>query len=136
VLKLAAAGEPSLGRSTLAAEGQDRRCAGGGVARSLDAERAAPMRWLRDRCSPGLASKLEVPLGQVVEADRSGGAEGRARHRPVLAGAGRATRALVPGYRVVLEAGGERYDYHADTRGRFLLCPTERVQDPLESDAT
>jgi hypothetical protein len=46
------------------------------------------------------------------------------------------TQALVPGYRVVLEAGGNQYLYHSDTRGDFLLCPPERAQDPLEDDRT
>jgi len=32
------------------------------------------------------------------------------------------TQALVPGYRVALEAAGNRLDYHADDRGRFVLC--------------
>jgi hypothetical protein len=32
------------------------------------------------------------------------------------------TMALVPGYRVVLEAGGSLYDYHASERGGFILC--------------
>ncbi len=29
---------------------------------------------------------------------------------------------IIPGYRVVLQAGDNNYDYRADTRGRFLLC--------------
>jgi hypothetical protein len=32
------------------------------------------------------------------------------------------TQAIVPGYRVVLEAGGERFNYHASKRGQFKLC--------------
>ena len=32
------------------------------------------------------------------------------------------TQAIVPGYRVVLEAGGERFSYHASKRGQFKLC--------------
>ena len=32
------------------------------------------------------------------------------------------TMALVPGYRVVLVAGGSQYDYHASERGSFILC--------------
>lgn len=29
---------------------------------------------------------------------------------------------ITPGYKIVLEAGGETYEYHTDTRGRFVLC--------------
>jgi hypothetical protein len=35
------------------------------------------------------------------------------------------TQALVPGYRVELEAGGKRYAYHAAERGYFRLCENE-----------
>lgn len=41
------------------------------------------------------------------------------------------TQALVPGYRVVLRAGGVRYDYHASRRGEPSLCPEGRAQSPL-----
>jgi len=41
------------------------------------------------------------------------------------------TQALVPGYRVRLEAGGAVLDYHASARGRPSLCPAGRAQDPL-----
>lgn len=33
------------------------------------------------------------------------------------------TQALVSGYRIRIEAGGETLDYHAGTRGAPLLCP-------------
>jgi hypothetical protein len=32
------------------------------------------------------------------------------------------TQALVPGYLVVLEAGGDLYNYHAGESGHFILC--------------
>jgi len=32
------------------------------------------------------------------------------------------TQALVPGFQVVLEAGSQRYDYHASETGYFTLC--------------
>jgi hypothetical protein len=32
------------------------------------------------------------------------------------------TQAIVPGYRVVLEASGERFAYHASKTGQFKLC--------------
>jgi hypothetical protein len=35
------------------------------------------------------------------------------------------TQAIVPGYRVLLEAGGKQYAYHAAQRGFFRLCENE-----------
>lgn len=32
------------------------------------------------------------------------------------------TQMLVPGYRVVLQAAGDRYAYHSDRRGNFIVC--------------
>lgn len=32
------------------------------------------------------------------------------------------TQALVPGYRVILEANGKQYNYHASEKGYFFLC--------------
>ena len=32
------------------------------------------------------------------------------------------TQALVPGYRIVLEAGGRELDYHASESGTIKLC--------------
>ena len=40
------------------------------------------------------------------------------------------TQALVPGFRVQLEAGGERFDYHANARGEWSLCSAERARPP------
>jgi hypothetical protein len=42
------------------------------------------------------------------------------------------TQALVPGYRLVLSAGDETLDYHADQGGNFVLCPPDRARDPIE----
>jgi hypothetical protein len=42
------------------------------------------------------------------------------------------TQALVPGYRVILEAGGQQYDYHVGQRGQFILCPPNRSKDPVD----
>lgn len=44
------------------------------------------------------------------------------------------TQALVPGYRVVVEAGGQRYDYHASLRGGFALCPAGQAIDPVSRE--
>ena len=40
------------------------------------------------------------------------------------------TQALVPGYRVVVEAGGEDMNFHASERGDFEFC--ENPKPPLE----
>jgi hypothetical protein len=40
------------------------------------------------------------------------------------------TQALVPGYRIRIVAGGKVMDYHADTRGRMVLCPPDRAVAP------
>ena len=40
------------------------------------------------------------------------------------------TQALVPGYRVKLQVGGEVWDYHAGERGGVLLCPPGQSQEP------
>ena len=45
------------------------------------------------------------------------------------------TQALVPGYRVRLEAGGRVLDYHSSTRGPPMPCPPGRSQEP-RPDAT
>ena len=45
------------------------------------------------------------------------------------------TQALVPGYRVVLMARGQRLDYHAGLRGEPQLCAAGQAQDPLPNDS-
>jgi hypothetical protein len=40
------------------------------------------------------------------------------------------TQALVEGFYIVLEAGDERYAYHAGRDGRPFHCPAERSQSP------
>ena len=41
------------------------------------------------------------------------------------------TQALVPGYRIQLRAGSQSWDYHADMRGRLVLCPPGQAGVPL-----
>lgn len=49
------------------------------------------------------------------------------------------TQMIVPGYRVVLQAGAEKYAYHSDRRGNFIVCANglalppvkQQVQSPL-----
>jgi hypothetical protein len=45
------------------------------------------------------------------------------------------TMALVPGYRVRIEAGGRLLDYHASSGGGLALCPEGRAIDPLPEDS-
>jgi hypothetical protein len=45
------------------------------------------------------------------------------------------TQALVPGYRIRIEARGELLDYHANARGGLSLCPAGRSMDPLPGDS-
>jgi len=42
------------------------------------------------------------------------------------------TQALVPGYRVVFEAGGRTYAYHAARKGHFVLC--QKPSGPISRD--
>lgn len=44
------------------------------------------------------------------------------------------TQALVPGYRLVLEAGGQRYRYHGARDQMPKYCPAERAQKPRPDD--
>lgn len=41
---------------------------------------------------------------------------------------------LIDGYWVILEAGGERYDFRADGEGRWKLCDAGAGRSPLEED--
>ena len=45
------------------------------------------------------------------------------------------TMALVPGYRVRIQAGERVLDYHASARGQLVLCPEGRAVDPVPQDA-
>jgi hypothetical protein len=44
------------------------------------------------------------------------------------------TQALVPGYRVVVQAGGEEMSFHASDRGDFRFC--QNPKPPLERNPT
>lgn len=44
------------------------------------------------------------------------------------------TQALVPGFRIVLQAGEQVLNYHSSSRGRPVFCPAARVTAPLPSD--
>lgn len=44
------------------------------------------------------------------------------------------TQALVPGYRVRIDAGGKVLDYHAGRNGPPTFCPADRVIPPAARD--
>lgn len=44
------------------------------------------------------------------------------------------TQALVPGYRIRIQAGAELLDYHASAGGTWVLCPAGRAIDPLPEE--
>lgn len=44
------------------------------------------------------------------------------------------TQALVPGYRIRIQAGAATLDYHAGLRGSPRLCPPGQAQEPLAGD--
>jgi hypothetical protein len=41
------------------------------------------------------------------------------------------TQALVPGYRIVLQAGDLVLNYHSVARGKPVFCPASRVTAPV-----
>ena len=46
------------------------------------------------------------------------------------------TQALVPGYRIRIQAGAQMLDYHAGRRGKPTLCPAGRSIEPMPNGAT
>lgn len=45
------------------------------------------------------------------------------------------TQALVPGFRVRIQAGAQVLDYHGSTRGEMALCPSGRALPPVPGRA-
>ena len=45
------------------------------------------------------------------------------------------TMALVPGYQILVDAGGETLDYHATERGQLVLCPPGRSVGGMREEA-
>jgi hypothetical protein len=43
------------------------------------------------------------------------------------------TQALVPGYRIVLQAAGQTLNYHSSRAGKPTYCPAERVIPPTSA---
>jgi len=46
------------------------------------------------------------------------------------------TQALVPGYRIRIQAGAEVLDYHAGRRGVPVPCPAGRALEPVPNGST
>lgn len=46
------------------------------------------------------------------------------------------TMAPVPGYRIMVDAGGELLDYHASEWGQLILCPTGHSVSPSPAGTT
>ncbi len=44
------------------------------------------------------------------------------------------SQALVPGFRVLIQAGERQLDYHASADGGMVLCPPERAMPPVPND--
>jgi len=44
------------------------------------------------------------------------------------------TEAVVPGWRIVIDAGGRTIEYHSSLKGPPHMCPPERVRRPLPPD--
>jgi hypothetical protein len=44
------------------------------------------------------------------------------------------TQALVPGYRIILQAGGQTLRYHAAAHGAVKFCPEGQAVDPVGGD--
>ncbi|MDY6944196.1 MAG: hypothetical protein SXG53_00635 [Pseudomonadota bacterium] len=42
------------------------------------------------------------------------------------------TQMIVPGYRVVMQAAGNRYSYHSDRRGNFIVCSNGLASAPVK----
>lgn len=42
------------------------------------------------------------------------------------------TQMIVPGYRVVLQAAGNKYSYHSDRRGNFVVCSNGLAFRPVK----
>ncbi len=45
------------------------------------------------------------------------------------------TQMIVPGYRVVMQAAGDRYAYHSDRRGNFIVCSNGLAFPPVKEQA-
>jgi hypothetical protein len=46
------------------------------------------------------------------------------------------TQALVNGYWIIIKAGGQTYDFRADHRGSFILCPPGQGRPPSQESTS
>lgn len=103
-----------------------------------------------DTDAPSLPAALPVALVEAVRADaaqRAGVAASGVRIARAEAVTWRDgslgcpqpdrayTMALVPGWRLLAEAGGQTLNYHARQGGGWLHCPSASVRAPLNNDA-
>lgn len=74
------------------------------------------------RAAPGSAAPTVLRAERVTWPDGSLGCPQPGRM---------VTMALVPGYRIRIQAGAEQLDYHASLRGQPALCPAGRATEPV-----
>jgi len=84
---------------------------------------------LLDRAVADLAGRLGVPPAQVevVRVERAAWPDGCLG---CAAPGQMCTDVVIPGFRILLRAGGQEYEYRSDDRDRVLLCrPETRIGD-------
>lgn len=99
--------------------------AGLATSTNLQAVLDAATRDAANRLNIDPATVAVVSAMQVTWSDGSAGCPVAGMHY---------TQALVPGYRVILRADGQMFDYHAAANGHLVLCPPERAIEPVQSD--
>lgn len=106
---------------------------------------APPPSTVENPSGPGLQRAIEAAMADAAQQS------GLARSEVKLLGAGVVTwpdgslgcpspgatytQALVPGYRIRIQAGERELDYHASARGGLVLCPTGRSVEPVQGEA-
>lgn len=86
-----------------------------------------------ERARRDLAERLEIDA-DAIELDRAEYVTWRNGALGCPEPGSAYTQALVPGYRIVLRAGGERHHYHGGRDQAPFHCPAERVDDPLPGE--
>jgi hypothetical protein len=105
------------------------------AADSINAGQAMPagMQPVVDAAKRDASSRLNIDPGavEVVSAEQVTWSDGSLG---CAAPGMQYTQALVPGYRVMLRAAGQVWDYHAAANGNPALCPPERAIEPIQYD--
>lgn len=84
----------------------------------------APANAAREALAREVGTKFEdIRVVSVVQVDWPDGCLGIAKPGRMC------TQAIVPGYRIILEANGKEYEYRADLSGRQVILATESVRD-------